>query len=580
MACGTPVPRRPHFSLALCITTAVFLAGASGPARAQMRFDEPQIKINWIDVSKAPEVTIYASFLDRRLRPVPLKVVRSIEVGALPVGEDAPAVKQATPIKVFTDGVPPRGEDGELLVASKAGLANDVVVVAAGFQDPALRQGTLGEGLRAAVDLVLKKAGDKANVNVIWYNDRLFSYFELEGKANELSDIGYALADCRAKRLRWLENWGEEPEPPKEGEPKGPPPYPCGLLSDAAKVAKILKRQDFRGFYPRLMGFGAAPLCADPAFKPLGAETGALRQREPDYGSAIDEGFKMLVRTSDVRKPKYLILLSDGREQYIYRQDDCRLKAEFEVRQAIQKVENDCRALGGGRREVNACLRDTKKIEELRKKLTAQGQKRLDDDLIREQKQFQLNRLRQWLTLADAANIRVFAVGLPLGQDHERERLKVLAFRSGGTYREVVDVTTVVDMATQMMEEIGGQYVVRFDAGLEGGKSYRYELRAKLARGGNMRSEPYDFTVPTTAKGGLGLKIRKLVRWLEKKVGSPWHILIIVGVCLLVSFILFIVFWKLIKFIRKKVKEAKKKAEARAKAAAAAAAKGAVPRGR
>lgn len=569
-----PRLRRTLRLLAAVATAALLLGPAAAPAA--YRFDRPQVKINWIDVSQAPTVRIHVSFLDRRLRPVPLKEIRTIEV--LRHGKDG---GRGDVVKKFTDLMPEDGL-GEVVLFSKAGESRDVVIVAAGHQHPELRDGDLGANQRESLGIFFKKLGATDRVNVIWYHDRLLTYVNRQGKANELSDLADNVQYCREKALETYEWWGQEPpEPEKEGE-EPPGSDPCGLLTDFGKLEKILKGMPYQGFFPRLLGLESLGLCIPPEHEPIG-KTGPGESRGPDqfYGGAIDEAMRMLVQKGQAGRPKYLVLLSDGKDGYLSVQDDCRLKYLQDVKDTLETYRESCKAQGGSWRATAACLKQID-FQGKTKQLKKQAEVKLDQRIVAEQQRFRDQRLGPWLALADAADIAVYSVGYPVGLPAERERLELLAYKSGGTYREVTEATELGDAYSDLVDELANQYVIVFDAGLQSQEEAAFSVKLAVAGAGSFQTAPYDVKAPEIPSGFAALKRlgQEKLRWLEAKVGSPWHIVIVVAACLLAVLFVFLFIKLLIALVKKifgqgakMAKGAAKKAGGAAKGAAGAAKK-------
>jgi len=538
-----------------------------GPATAPAayRFDRPQVKINWIDVSKAPTVRIHVSFLDRRLRPLPLKEIKTVEV--LRHGPDG---GRGEVVKKFIDLMPEDGL-GEVVLFSKAAEARDVVIVAAGHQHPELRDGDLGANQRESLGIFFKKLGATYRVNVIWYHDRLLTYVNKQGKTNELSDLADSIAYCREKALESYEYWGEEPPPPEREGEEPPGSDPCGLLTDFGKLEKILKGMPYQGFFPRLLGLESLGLCIPPEHEPIG-KTGPGEARGPEqvYGGAIDEALKMLVQKGQPTRPKYLILLSDGKDGYLTVQDDCRLKYLQDVKDTVDDYRESCKSATS--RESRACLKQidiTAKTKQLKK----QAEAKLDQRVIAEQQRFRDQRLSPWLALAKAANISVYSVAYPLGLPAERERLELLSYKTGGTYREVLEATELGDAYSDVVDEIANQYVIAFDAGLKSEEQAAFSVKLSVAGAGSFQSAPYGVLSPEIPSGFQAAKnlAQEKVRWLERLVGSPWHIVIVVAACLLAALFVFLFFKLLIGLVKKIFGKGAKMAKGAAKAAGGAA---------
>ena len=534
------------------------------PSDAQLRFDAPQAKVNWIDVTEAPTVKIHVSFLDRLLRPVSLKKVGKIEVLRHQDGRG-----RGDTIKVFKDRLPEDGGEGEVILYAKADQSRDVVIVAVGHQDGELRDGELGAHHQAALATFFKKLGPTDRVNVIWYHDRLLTYVLRKGKETELSDLAKERERCEEDALKGMERWGQPPAEPEEGE-GGPTGPPCGLLEDYGKLEKIVKGVPYQGFFPRLLGFELPGCKVQRKHERIGTGLGGGASEEEDaaVGGAIDEAFRMLVQQGTPGQPKLLLILSDGKNGYLEAQSDCRLRYETDFKTAMKTFREGCRARGRGQYR---CLQELG-MSQQSKRLRAENESKLAKRLAGEQQRFRDERLKQWLALAAAADIHVYTVGYPNGLEHELARLEVLSLRTGGTFRQAQEPNDVQSMANDLLDELANQYVVVFDGGLQPGETGVYSLRLQVPGQGTVDTEPFSVVVPV-AKGGIGYFVRAKVRWLENLVGSPWHIVIVVVVCLLAVLFVFLFLKLIVALVKKIFKKGTKQAAGAAKQARGGAAK-------
>lgn len=559
---------RARLGAALAVVALAALAFPAAAPGATYRFDRPQAKINWIDVSQAPKVRIHVSFLDRRLRPVPLKEIRTIEVSRA-----EPDGGRGDVVKTFTDLLPEDGT-GEVMLFSKAAEPRDVVIVTAGHQHPELRDGDLGANQRESLGIFFKKLGATDRVNVIWYHDRLLTYVNRSGKTNELSDLADNVEYCREKALETYEWWGMEP-PAAEGDDENAGGDPCGLLADFSKLEKILKGMPYMGFFPRLMGFDSLGLCIPPRHEPIGKTgPGGTQAPEQVYGGAIDEALRLLVTKGEMGRPKYMILLSDGKDGYLDVQDDCRLKYLQDVKETLETYRESCKEQTRGWRAAAQCLKQID-FQGKQRQLKAQAESKLSQRIVAEQQRFRDQRLAPWLALADAANIAVYAVGYPIGLPAERERLEILALKTGGTYREVAEGAELGDAYSDLVDELANQYVIEFDAGLKSKETAAFAVKLTVAGVGSFQTSPYAVFVPEALSGFGALKAmgQDKLRWLEATVGSPWHIVIVVAAALLALLFVFLFFKLLIGLVKKIFGKGAKAAKGAAKAAGGAAKK-------
>jgi hypothetical protein len=525
------------------IAAAVTVVLGSPRQATAYRFDTPQAKITWIDAAAAPRVRIYVSFLSKQLRPVPFNLINRIEVFEHEGGRGRGTVVQA-----FNDAIPEGEGDGEVLVFAAAEEPRDTVLVLPGHQGPALLSGELGIVQRSSIDLFFNKLGPADRLNVIWYYDRLLTYVNRTGKTNELSDLANSIPFCLGERLKAYEYWGKEPPPPEDPEASADPP--CGLLSDYGKLQRMLRALPYRGFYPRLLGFDAINPCIPPAHPRMdrSGPTGEETARET-YGGAIDEALKMLVTDGAPARPKRLIILSDGRDGYLDAQEDCRLRYVHEAENRVTQLLDSCRELGSPR-AVRECQAQAR-ISERGTQMRGDYEKLLQDRLTADQQRFRDQRLGQWLALARAANIQIFAIGYPDGMAHERERLEVLAMRSGGTYREIEDPNALAIFVSDLLDEFANQYIIEFDADLKPLEERSFSVRLGIPGLGSMSTAPLSVIVPELPGGAVFFAQSKLL-WLEDKVGSPWHIVILVVAGIIALFFVY-AFIKLIIGLFKKL---------------------------
>ena len=503
-------------AVAIAVSVAVL---ALGPARAASGF--PQAKVNHVDVTQAPLVKVYVSFLDRELRSVDPKLVEAVTVSRKPERE------RAVELFSIVDGeavFPPLDEDAPpgvladpddpptltLLEEEERGMA--IVVAVPGFAAPEYRDGTLGERTRSGAALFFKKLGKNHRMNVVWYNDDVWTFVRAKGRLRELSVLDDMRADCEAWTVQQLtaeeadaDAAGEQAE---GGDGLAPDEAVCGLLDDYGEVGKVIAATAFEGFYPNLFGLGAKP-CAPPANAPT--RRGFTREDEAGAESplpALDAALQMLVRDAAPGQPRALILLGDGKDGYIYRLDECRTK-----------LQTDCRLIAKTWRGLKECV-----------------DKGLKNQIIAEQQRF-ARRLGTWLGLAKAADVRIYAVAGPNAEGFERERLEVLALRSGGTVRVAEDANDVVDLYTELIEELSGQYVLTFvDEQALPGSEVAYQVKMKV-KGGRKTAPPYRLSIPP-APEGLAVWVAQQRAWAEAKLGKNVLLAIVIVVGVIVALIL------------------------------------------
>lgn len=497
--------------------------------------DFPQAKMDFLDLSQAPKVTVGFSFLTSDLKPVKSKFVDVVTLLRHKASDD----RRGTEVRRLVKGKPvDKAEDGELLTADKAGRPLDAVLIVAGYGNLAFTESELGASLRDAVELVLKKFPKSGRLSVLWYNDLLWSRVMAEGRSGELTRLNPEQNQklCREARL---DEYAKDPAaaPPKDDEgPKGPA---CGLFADDGQTAKILrKKARFEGFYPALFGLpdafpeGMPPEHGNKAKEGYRADDEAALAPTPD---AFDEALRSLLLYSSPDAPKAIVLLSDGRDGSTEALDLWRLRWK-----------ETCRSKGA---DAAACVQ----TEEAR--------------FLTTRETFFAKKVSTWLPLMRAANIRVFAVGLPTGSPFELQRLQVLAQLTGGTYRAATDLESLAAATAAVSSELNDGLVVTFtDPEATPLRRLGYSVKLEASRR-TFGTRPLFSEVPYRATGTKALAQSKL-DWLKGKVGSPWH-WVIVGVLVLIALVLVVLLLKkVVDLVKGLVKKAKSTAEGAAKGAA------------
>ncbi len=418
------------------------LSGAIGVPPIKL----PQARINQIDVSEFPKVRVLATILDRGGRPVQVKAIEKLDVRHGKLRSREPYIR-------FVKGQPlDDRKDGKVWPGDKAGVKNASVVVVAGYQHEALRRGSLGRRLKESLGDVFKGFGKTDRVNIVWYGDRLYTSIGLKGKLGELADIEESRTVCAESRALALSGREIDNAPGKEPPPPGTDL--CGLTDKAKNVAKLAEGKAFFGYFPRLFNLGP-PFFSDKRYcKPPRESLNKYGQITPknaeikyserellkaknkplDYEtSAFEEALMLLLREGRPDENKSIILLSDGVDGYFRDFDLCR--EEPPSRCARKK----------GRKSRERCVKDF-----------------LNNRLVGLQTEFR-RRAEHWIGICRALGIRIFAVGMaPLGRPFELERLRLLAERTGGTYREADSEAQLGARVAATATEALGQLVVDF----------------------------------------------------------------------------------------------------------------------
>ena len=431
--------------LTLATTASARDKDSDEPSRLVPPMVLPQARIDGIDVSAWPKVRVLATILDRRGIPVEVKAITKLEV------RDGKR-RSADPYISFVNGAPLEGrKDGKIWPGSKAGVKHATVVIVAGHQHDALRRGTLGQRLKEAVGGLLKKFAKTDRGNVLWVADRIRAWWDLKGRTTLLADVEEARADCDAARAEALS--GLPLSMSGKAEQPAPGTDVCGMRDDIKDVATALANTSYEGFFPRLFGLGTPSFdhtryCKPPreALAGYGQITPEnvrmqkekrdemeMRGESLDYvSSGMDEAMRLLLRDGKADEHKSIVLVSDGKDGYLRDIELCR-----------ESPPSNCAEERGAKRE--RCLQDF-----------------LGKRVVAEQADFR-EKATHWLGVARAANIRIFAVGIaPIGERWELDRLRILAERSGGTYREAATEPDLAGAVALTGAELFDQVVIDF----------------------------------------------------------------------------------------------------------------------
>lgn len=536
---------------------AVWAAFALGPvAEVGAQNFEPQLKINHIDTSKAPLIRVYASVLAANARPVDEKLISQVKLLRKPAGESA------VELFSFVDGELkwPKDMDEETIkkkekepVQPELAFAGDlkegaaIVVIAPGFQDLEYRAGLLGGMSRSAAALFFKKLGAGHQMNLIWYNDDVYTYVYKDGFTGGLAPLSLEIVkECRKWEEKSLETWGmteEELAEANGGEAPPPPNGPrkgearCNLHDDYSKFPNFIAKESYLGYWPQLFGIGQVlEPCATPVnlFMPRSGG-GAEGQRI----QAFDLALEMLARAAKPGQPRIIILTGDGRDGYINSLDECRYKFETEcdarddVMAAMQRADRNTKDRN---LRTQANLKRKECIDGLRND-------RMKRMMSAEQAVF-ARKLPVWLGLAKAANIRVYSVIHPTALPHTRERLELLAWRTGGTPRFAADSDAVGIKSDELVEELTGQIVLTFaDETFNPTKDVSYVVEARAGRS-NFKSEPFKVFAPPKYEPGLVANVKSFG---EGKLGKTGFLVAAIGIGLLLLVIILKLVMKLFK---------------------------------
>jgi hypothetical protein len=436
------------------VLVAKELAPAKEAPPAVPPLELPQARINSVDVSAWPKVRVLATILDKNGRPVQLKAVKKLTIAD---GKD-----KTKPAHIaFQLGQPLEGrKDGKLLTMDKAGVGSAITFVVAGYQDDALRSGSLGRRLKEGVASAFKQVGKTDRVNVLWYGDRIFRYVGIKGMTGSLADAeeGRVHNECVKARDEALSGGAITGAGPATKDNPGPEPGTdlCGLTSEHKAIVDLLKGDNvaYEGYFPRLFNLGEpffhyTRYCKPPkeALKGFGEFSAANlsarktereeRKRKGEVldfeTSAFDEALALVLKDGKPEEQKAIVLISDGRDGYVKDEAVC-----------LENPPKRCAEMTD-KKQQQLCMAGV-----------------LQERRIQQQADFKV-KAPFWIGLARAANVRVFAVGLgTLGRDYELERLRLLAEKTGGTYRRADREENLAGELLSTMQEVLGQVAIEY----------------------------------------------------------------------------------------------------------------------
>jgi len=546
--------------------------------------DRPRIKINRLDTAESPQLKLLVTALqgDRRVtvRPVDWDTVAKLEVH-LSKADDS-----LEPIAHW----PNEEDDGalDLQRADETGIPLDLIVIASGhsgFKD----FDQLESAHRSAVSTVLKEVLN-ANVNVFWVGPALYTFRSFEGITNELSRFDEGLQLCEVERMRALRAKHQD----DDTESETPEVPACGLhTGDFAgeHQAKLVGKMRFRGKYSRLFGLNQTGIPQCQSSTPTSTQL-ELDDLDDDFAQtsdrgAFEEALLQLMQYGTPNSRKAIIILSDGKDGFIEDNELC--NENFRTKGPCARLHEEFgRARGGGYRTV------AKKIEEC-------VQKRLNRRSTALQERF-ANRAAPWLALARAANIRVYPVAYAMmrGEQnrvsyaHERERLELLAAKTGGTYREVAYTDWIDAAAASLVSELNEERLITVDANLGSELDYIVQVGLTIQqlieeeKDGEIEEKVKQYEVRTETiafkspriETGLWHWLKQKNDWLRESVGTILYWVIIV----LLAIVALLIVWFVLKLLKagvmKIVKAVTKKGAKAAKAGAKAAAKSGQKKGK
>mgnify|MGYP001293746390 CR=1 FL=1 len=455
----------------LLLAAILLLPGAGSVSASSF----PQLKIDRVDLQRSSRVQVRFSLLDRRRRQVSMDRLQSVTLMRKPEGARAePIFTWKADEITWEGGLEPTEEPPTLKTVAEAEVGLQAMVVVAGHADAAHIRGSLGQRIRQGLGLFPKKLGRAEGMNVLWAGDQVRTWVRERGRLGSLSPLTSAqLARCEAWKSR--ERDEDEEEESKKDEELAEDESHCGMASDVSPLPEILERTEFEGYYPHLFGLDA-PLCGQPEH---GRSTQGLKREDtvkgavsPGGESAFVMALRTMVQDGNPDGEQVLILLGDGEDGYLYPAGECRAF-----------VQRRCSEDNDTWRARKLCM-----------------EKSENQFLVASQERFR-ERLGPWVALARAAGIRIFSVIHPDAPDHGRERLELLAWRTGGTARVAEDANEVVDRTSDLIDELHGQLVLSFeDERAVEGANLRYRARVKVG-GATYRTAAMGVHVPLRASG-------------------------------------------------------------------------------
>lgn len=446
----------------------------------------PQIRIDQVDLTAWPKVRMLATVVDGRGAPVELKGILKLDV--LDGSKKATVASKNNPALVsFEKGVALNNrKDAKLMPRAEAKIGLGAVMVVQGYGSTVepIAQQRIREGAAA----LFKGLGKGDRGNLVWYNDRVKFVTGLKNNNTRLSDAEAPELQKKCSEARTEAKSGGPITlgPPATKDAPAPPPgtHLCGLHADLSAAADMAKNEAFTGQFPRLFNLGPpfwdiARYCSPPggALEGFGTfakadyekakaerEEALLKGAASDFNtSALDMALRLLVDDGKPTEQLALILLSDGRDGWVWDLPTCAEHPPkpcdvFDPASPINADRiNNLKSDGAKAAERYKLALDSKRCVEKNQLLTAR--------LAKGQQLFH-EKAQQWIGLARAAGIRIFAVGLRragvLTNPYDLERLRLLAEKTGGTYREVGDGQSPVVMVKRTMAEVTGQIAVEF----------------------------------------------------------------------------------------------------------------------
>ena len=523
-------------ALALLIGLTSSAGGEEKPSA--WSWSEPQAKINYIDVSQAPKVKIYVSFLDEYLKPIP-KGVGGVSLATIYREKPKKGSQEIFTIKAEDASVtyPKRKADADnpidedeaptftLLLEEESGMA--IVIVMPGTAP--YRNQPIGSMTKAAVGDFLK-AGKNHRISLLWVGSaggtpgQVLAY--VNGQTTcVLCDYHKVRPSCEKAAREAMETAGE---PPAEAKKDAPKKLNCGLSNAGKAIGDAISGQPFQGICPNLFGLGLPKNKLCRTQMGLAATANDDEQVKVTVTPAFQLALEILTKEAKAGEGRAIILIGDARDGYFDRVNN--LKPVYQARCKKKHPYKRKKQWAQARKAQKACVHDL-----MRRAVVA------------EQTLFE-RRLQSWFSLAKAANVRIYTVANPMARPDEQDRLSVLALRTGGTYRHGDDDSTFQEMMDDLTTEVNQQYVFTFidKEAKQGAKlAYKVKLIYDGADGsGEQLTSPYHLQIPKTP-GGIGVMISNARSTLQEKLGKGGFLALMIGLALILGLLLLVILKKI-----------------------------------
>lgn len=159
--------------------------------------------------------------------------------------------------------------------------------------------------------------------------------------------------------------------------------------------------------------------------------------------------------------------------------------------------------------------------------------------------------------MARSAGIQIYTISNDQAQGYERDRLEVLALRTGGTYRHAQDINALAEAAGDLGRELNEQIVLTFvDEEAKPGAAFAYGLEISYKTRDSTHKAKTRIMPIRVPKKPTGFRIwwRDTRASLTGKLGKGGFLALMIGVGLLFALLLFLIFKKIFKKGAKGVK--------------------------